>query len=98
MHSCGVSAIVGTHSHRASAQIEALQGGEYQLTFSLGNLLFDQRSERSSGALLELRVFEQGTFATRLVPVPNLYEFGGALMRQLLDAPIATDLDDGVAR
>jgi AmmeMemoRadiSam system protein B len=80
LQTCGVSAVVGTHSHRASAQIEARQGGEFQMTYSLGNLLFDQRSGRSSGALLELRVFEQGTYATRLVPIVNLYEFGTALL------------------
>ena len=45
------------------------------MTFSLGNLLFDQRGARSSSALIELRVFEQGTYATRLIPAPNLYEF-----------------------
>lgn len=75
MQSCGITAIVGAHSHRASTRIEALQGGEYLMVFSLGNLLFDQRSPRSSGALLELRVFQQGTYAARLVPVQNLYEF-----------------------
>jgi len=46
------------------------------MVFSLGNLLFDQTSPRGSGALLELRVFKQGTVAARLVPVPNLFELG----------------------
>jgi poly-gamma-glutamate synthesis protein (capsule biosynthesis protein) len=44
------------------------------MVFSLGNLLFDQRGERVSSALVELRLFKQGTFATRLVPMPNLFE------------------------
>ena len=57
-----------------------MQGGEYQMTYSLGNLLFDQTTDRSSGALLELRAFEQGTYATRLIPIPNLFELG---VRQL---------------
>ncbi len=74
MQACGVSAIVGAHPHQAVAGIEAPQGGEYQLTFSLGNLLFDQTAERTSGALLELRAFRQGTYATRLIKIPNMFE------------------------
>jgi AmmeMemoRadiSam system protein B len=80
MHACGVAAIVGAHPHRSTSAIEAKQGGEYQMTYSLGNLLFDQTAKHSSGVLLELRAFKQGTFATRLIPVPNLYELG---LRQL---------------
>ena len=76
MQACGVAAIVGAHPHQAVSGIEAPQGGEYQLTYSLGNFLFDQTAERSSGALLELRVFKQGTYATRLIPIRNLFEFG----------------------
>ena len=30
---------MGAHPHQAVARIESLQGGEYQLTYSLGNLL-----------------------------------------------------------
>jgi poly-gamma-glutamate synthesis protein (capsule biosynthesis protein) len=75
LHDCGVNLIIGAHSHQAALHIEAIHGGEIQMTFSLGNLLFDQRGERASSALLELRLFKQGTFATRLVPLPNLYEF-----------------------
>ena len=56
------------------ARIEAVRGGEYALAYSLGNLLFDQTAERSSGALLELRSFKQGTFAMRLIPIPDLFE------------------------
>ncbi len=76
MQACGVSAIIGAHPHQAAARIELLQGGEYQLTYSLGNLLFDQTAGRGSGALLEVRSFGQGTYATRLIPVPNLFELG----------------------
>lgn len=75
LHDCGVSLIVGAHSHQAARGIEAVRGGEFQMTFSLGNLLFDQRRAHASSALLELRFFKQGTFAARLVPLPNLYEF-----------------------
>ncbi len=71
---CGVSLIVGGHSHQAANAIEALRGGSAQTVFSLGNFIFDQSSPRGSGALLELRVFEQGTVAARLVPIPNLFD------------------------
>jgi poly-gamma-glutamate synthesis protein (capsule biosynthesis protein) len=81
MQACGVAAIVGAHSHQAVSRIEAMQGGEYQLTYSLGNLLFDQKTGRSSGALLELRAFQQGTYATRLLPAPNLFELGAAKLK-----------------
>jgi AmmeMemoRadiSam system protein B len=74
LHRCGVGIIIGAHSHRASRNIEARTGGEYQMLGSLGNLLFDQRGERVSGALLELRRFAKGTIATRLIPIPNLFE------------------------
>jgi poly-gamma-glutamate synthesis protein (capsule biosynthesis protein) len=76
IQTCGVGAIIGAHPHQAAARIESLQGGEYQLTYSLGNLLFDQTAGRGSGALLELRSFEQGTYATRLIPIPNLFDLG----------------------
>jgi len=69
-----VSLIVGAHPHRASRRITALAGGEAQLAYSLGNFLFDQRGSQASGAVLEVRFFAQGTFFTRLVPIPNLYD------------------------
>ena len=53
---------------------EPLRGGAAQMVFSLGNFIFDQSAPRGSGALLELRVFGQGTLAARLVPVPNLFD------------------------
>jgi AmmeMemoRadiSam system protein B len=71
---CGVSLVIGAHSHQASAKLEMVGGGETLMFYSLGNLLFDQVSPRGSGALVELRVFKQGTFATRVIPAPNLYE------------------------
>jgi poly-gamma-glutamate synthesis protein (capsule biosynthesis protein) len=80
MQNCGVAAIVGAHPHRAANAIEALQGGEYAMLYSLGNLLFDQTAERSSGALLELRMFKQGTYAARLIPLPNLFELSTGLL------------------
>jgi poly-gamma-glutamate synthesis protein (capsule biosynthesis protein) len=71
---CGVSLIVGAHSHQAAARIEQLRGGATQSVFSLGNLIFDQSAPRASGTLLELRAFAQGTVAARLVPIPNLFD------------------------
>lgn len=74
LHNCGVALIIGAHSHRAVSRPTAMWGGEFQSVFSLGNLLFDQRSPSASSAILELRVFKHGTMATRIIPVPNLFE------------------------
>ncbi|HEX4296841.1 MAG TPA: AmmeMemoRadiSam system protein B [Devosia sp.] len=71
---CGVTLIVGDHSHQASTAIEPVAGGGAAMVYSLGNLLFDQSSPRGSGTLLELRTFRQGTVAARLIPVPNLFD------------------------
>lgn len=65
-----------------------MQGGEYQLTYSLGNLLFDQTASRGSGALLELRAFKQGTFATRLVPIANMFELGAERLQMKGSNPV----------
>jgi poly-gamma-glutamate capsule biosynthesis protein CapA/YwtB (metallophosphatase superfamily) len=90
MQACGVAAIVGAHSHQAAPRIEAPQGGEYQMTYSLGNLLFDQKSERSSGALLELRTFGQGTYAARLIPIANLFELATAELQKKQGRSVTT--------
>ena len=71
---CGVGFVIGAHSHQASPKLETLAGGESMMFFSLGNLLFDQHSPRGSGALIELRVFKQGTVAARVIEAPNFYE------------------------
>ncbi len=71
---CGVSAVVGSHSHLASTTITAHAGGALQAVFSTGNLLFDQTGPVVSGALAEIRVLETGNVALRLIPIPNLYE------------------------
>jgi len=73
---CGVVLVVGDHSHQASTRVEPVASGASQMVFSLGNLLFDQSSPRGSGAVLEVRVFRQGTVAARLVPVGNMFEVG----------------------
>jgi AmmeMemoRadiSam system protein B len=71
---CGVSLIIGGHSHQASGAIEPINGGRSQMVYSLGNFIFDQTAPRGTGSLLELRVFRQGTIAARLIPIPNLFE------------------------
>jgi poly-gamma-glutamate synthesis protein (capsule biosynthesis protein) len=71
---CGVSLVIGAHSHQASQNLEMIAGGEALMFYSLGNFLFDQISPRGSGALVELRLFKQGTFATRVLPARNFYE------------------------
>ncbi|MGE5260141.1 MAG: AmmeMemoRadiSam system protein B [Actinomycetota bacterium] len=70
----GISLIVGAHPHRADTEIQVLAGGQTAVAYSLGNFLFDQRSDRSSGAILEVRFFPQGTFFARLVTIPNFYD------------------------
>jgi AmmeMemoRadiSam system protein B len=69
-----VSAIVGAHPHVASGKLKTLSGGDALELYSLGNFLFDQTSARSSGSILEIRVFKQGTFFARLIPFPNFFD------------------------
>ena len=71
---CGVSAIIGSHTHQASRMIRSTTGGALQYVYSLGNLLFDQSAEKADSAIVEMRVFDQGTMAMRLIPVSNLYD------------------------
>ncbi|SHI08005.1 AmmeMemoRadiSam system protein B [Bradyrhizobium erythrophlei] len=73
LHDCGVSLIIGAHSHQASAHPVSVHAGQIQVVFSLGNLLFDQRSSLTSGAILELRIFKQRTMATRMRRVLNFF-------------------------
>jgi poly-gamma-glutamate synthesis protein (capsule biosynthesis protein) len=49
-------------------------GGDTLVYWSLGNLLFDQTAETSSGMLVELRVFPQGTVFARPLPLPHLFD------------------------
>jgi AmmeMemoRadiSam system protein B len=71
-----VSAIVGAHPHVSSGALTALGGGDTIEFYSLGNFLFDQHAERSSGSMLEIRVFEPGTFFARRVALPNFFDMG----------------------
>lgn len=70
----GVAAIIGGHSHRASAAVVQRGGGDVAMSYSLGNFLFDQGSQKASGALAEITAFGQGTLFVRQVPLPNLFE------------------------
>lgn len=70
----GVSAIVGAHPHVSSDALVSLGGGDVTEVYSLGNFLFDQAARRSSGSLLELRIFAQGTIFARLIPLPNYFD------------------------
>ena len=65
-----VSAVFGAHPHVASPGPELWRNGHGLVNLSLGNFLFDQ--ENGSGALAEVRFFENGTFATRWIPLGNL--------------------------
>ncbi len=70
-----VTAIVGAHPHVASAGVVVHGGGDTAEIYSLGNFLFDQTAGRgSSGQLVELRVFKQGTVFVRTLDLPNLFD------------------------
>jgi AmmeMemoRadiSam system protein B len=62
----GVTLVIGAHPHVPAGLLCAADGCTAP---SLGNLLFDQPD--SSGALLEVRVFPQGTMMPRLLPGPS---------------------------
>lgn len=72
---CGVQGVIGGHSHRAAQRLETLRGGGMLMVYSLGNFMFDQKKNDVSSALLEVRVFKQGTFSARLVPIENLFAY-----------------------
>ena len=65
-----VSLICGSHPHVASAGLERWKGSDGLVAWTLGNFLFDQ--PEGSGAFLEVRFFDNGTYATRWLVIPNL--------------------------
>lgn len=67
----GFDLLIGCHSHVPATETTDIEG--IPAIVSLGNLLFDQTPRERGGALLEVRSFGQGTFATRVIPVGNLY-------------------------
>jgi len=74
LRQAAVSLVVGVHPHLAAADFDLLAGGQGLSIYSLGNFVFDQSAPRASGSVLEVRVFEQGTFFARLVPIPNFFD------------------------
>ena len=70
----GAAVIAGAHPHVADGRLVTLGGGDTIMAYSLGNFLFDQTAADTSGTLLELRVFRQGTVAARLIGLPNLFD------------------------
>jgi poly-gamma-glutamate synthesis protein (capsule biosynthesis protein) len=76
LRSAGVAIVVGAHPHRASRRIELLGGLDAVQVHSLGNFVFDQRATRSSGAVLQITQFAQGTRALRLIAIPDVFELG----------------------
>lgn len=69
--SAGGSLILGAHPHRPSPGWE--RSGRALRFYSLGNLIFDQLDPANTGGLVEVRFFEQGTWAARWHPLGNLY-------------------------
>ncbi len=65
-----VTAILGAHSHVDSGGPEPWRAGDGLVCRSMGNFLFDQSN--GSGALAEVRFFEDKTFAIRWIPIGNL--------------------------
>jgi AmmeMemoRadiSam system protein B len=78
----GAAAIIGSHPRIATHAIGLVRGSWTPLVYSLGKFV------SGSGAVLEVRLFRQGTFALRLVPVPDA-------MSVLGSAAIAPSSEDG---
>ena len=72
----GAQWIVGAHPHRASSRLIAIAKDKTVVAYSLGNFAFDQRAPHASGAVLQISCFADGACATRLVPMPGIYELG----------------------
>ncbi|HEU4678791.1 MAG TPA: AmmeMemoRadiSam system protein B, partial [Terrimicrobiaceae bacterium] len=67
-----VNVIIGAHPHIDSGGPELWRGGDGLVCRSLGNFLFDQRN--GSGAMAEVRFFEDKTFFVRWISLGNLLE------------------------
>jgi AmmeMemoRadiSam system protein B len=67
----GASLFLGCHPHRPSPGWE--RTAKSLRFFSMGNLIFDQPDPQNTGGLVEVRFFEQGTWAARWIPLGNLY-------------------------
>jgi poly-gamma-glutamate synthesis protein (capsule biosynthesis protein) len=67
----GASLVIGCHPHRPSPAWE--RTGKSLRFSSMGNLIFDQTDPHNTGGLIEIRFFEQGTWAARWIPLGNLF-------------------------
>jgi AmmeMemoRadiSam system protein B len=67
-----VTTMFGAHPHVDSGGPEPWRGGDGLVCRSLGNFLFDQQN--GSGALAEVRFFEDKTFAVRWILIKNLLQ------------------------
>ncbi|MCF7845836.1 MAG: AmmeMemoRadiSam system protein B [Candidatus Peribacteraceae bacterium] len=66
----GVELIIGSHSHRAS---ELKCDLDFCQIFSLGNFIFDQPWDYTSGKILEIDFFENGNYFLKTHGIPNFY-------------------------
>ena len=76
--SAQIPLIVGAHPHVASRHLDMIDGPATLSAFSLGNFIFDQNARRASGSVMEVRVFDQGTLCTRLIPIANYFDLARA--------------------
>jgi poly-gamma-glutamate synthesis protein (capsule biosynthesis protein) len=75
LRQAAISLIVGVHPHIAKPGLDLLAGGEGLSAYSLGNFIFDQDARiAETGAILEVRVFDQGTYFARIVTHKNLFQ------------------------
>lgn len=65
-----ITLICGSHPHVASTGMERWKGADGLVAWTLGNFLFDQ--PQGAGGLLEVRIFDNATYATRWLAIPNL--------------------------
>lgn len=85
----GASLILGAHPHRPSPGWERSQRA--LRFYSLGNLVFDQLDPDRGGGLVEVRFFEQGTWAARWLPLGNLYLQSRSRAEKSAPAPSGAD-------
>jgi poly-gamma-glutamate synthesis protein (capsule biosynthesis protein) len=74
MANAGFDVIVGAHPHVRGEALASVGASDALAAYSLGNFMFDQTARRASGSVLEVRVFDQGTWFARLLPIPNLFD------------------------
>jgi len=68
-----LSMIIGSHPHVSIHNIQPWKGKDGLIVWSLGNFIFDQ--PQGNGALVEIRFFKNGAFASRKINVGNIINF-----------------------